>query len=452
MELIIYDVVIAMENRYRVTVDGVLVDLEEIRVSAHPFNRTWPGKQRDIAQSEVAYMLRLFGEKPVKISVFSADEVKEAVVRPQSKEVIPCISGNTVSFLLKENGKYSVEINGSHFAIHIFYVKEEQYEKEDTAAYHFGPGHHTVGLLRLHDGDRVYIDKNAVVHGSLFAVDARDIRIYGQGVLDAGWEIRTEKHGDIGWDDENYFAPELVHTYGGIRFFRCNNVRVEGITVIDPASFAISFWATDTILVDNVNVLGLWKYNTDGIDFINSRNIRVTDCFIRSFDDSMCIKGITAFSDMSVENVFVSGCVFWCDWGKNIEIGLASACKEITGIVWEDCDIIHGSGTCITISNGQWADIHDIQYRNIRIEYAYGTESMVLQETDSQVYQSDGTTAVPALVFISDRRRNWQGNVSCDDARTRIRNITVEDIQVLMNIILIILQYMAEESREISVM
>ena len=420
-------------KKYRVTVDGVPAKLEEIRVSAHPFNRIWPGKQRDISQSEVAYMLRLFGDEPVAISIFTDEDVKEAVVRPLSKGVIPNASGNTVSFVLKENGKYSAEINGSHFAIHIFYVKEERYENDGAATYRFGPGHHNVGLLRLYDGESVYIHKNAVVHGSIYAVDARDIKIYGQGVLDAGWEQRTEKNGDLGWDGENCFSPELVHTYGGIRMFRCKNVRLQGITVTDPASYAISFWATDAICVDSVNVVGLWKYNTDGIDFVNSRNIQVMDCFIRSFDDCMCLKGITAFSDMSVENVRISKCVFWCDWGKNIEIGLASACREITDVVWEDCDIIHGNGSVITISNGQWADIHDIQYRNIRVEYAYGTEPMVLQENDEQVYRTDGTTAVPALIFITDRRRNWQGNISFDDAKTKIRNISVADVQVFMD-------------------
>ena len=421
------------EKKYHVTVDGVETELEEIRVSAHPFNRVWPGKQRDIGQSEVAYMLRLFGEKPLEVSIRTSESVKEAVVRPLEKNVIPVFAQNEVSFTLQENGKYSVEINGSHFAIHVFYVKEESYADWGMPTYCYGPGHHNVGLLTLRDGESVYIDKDAVVHGSIYAVDAKDIKIYGQGILDAGWENRTEKHGDIGWDGENYFSPELVHTYGGIRMYRCKNMTVQGITVTDPASYAVSFWATDTICIDNVNVVGLWKYNTDGIDFINSRNIQVTDCFIRSFDDSMCMKGITAFSDMSVENVRVTGCVFWCDWGKNLDIGLATACKEITNVVWEDCDIIHGNGTCITISNGQWADVHNIQYRNIRVEYAYGTEPMVLQETDDQVYQSDGTTSVAVLISITDQRRTWQGNISYDDARTKIRDITMEDIKVFMD-------------------
>lgn len=49
-------------------------------------------------------------------------------------------------------------------------------------------------------------------------------------MLNAGWEERSEKHGDIGWDDETHFEPEAVHTYGGIRFFSSENILVDGIT------------------------------------------------------------------------------------------------------------------------------------------------------------------------------------------------------------------------------
>ena len=54
---------------YRVFIDSKEAELEPIRVSAHPFNRVWPGKQRDISQTEQAYMLRVFGAKPINIDI-----------------------------------------------------------------------------------------------------------------------------------------------------------------------------------------------------------------------------------------------------------------------------------------------------------------------------------------------------------------------------------------------
>lgn len=417
---------------YKVFVNGTITELEKITVSAHPFNRVWPGKQRDPAQSESAYMLRTFGEGKLRIEIETDFPIFDAVVRPLSKNIPIEITHQKVCISIPENGKYSIEIGGRRNAIHLLYQKSIDDIELPSPTYHFGAGHHHVGLMKLKSGDSVHISRDAVVHGSFLAVDVQDIKIFGDGILCGDWEERTERHGDLGFNNENIFQPEDIHTYGGIRAYRCKNISIRGITVTDTASYAISFFATDGIHIDNVNVLGLWKYNCDGIDFFNSSNITVKDCFIRSFDDSMCMKGLTAFSYMNTENAHISNCVFWCDWGKTFEIGVATACGEIKNIVWQDCDIIHNSGTCIAISNGQWADVHDIVYKNINIEYAKSTEPPIVQSSDEQMYESDGSIHVPILINITDSRRNWQGNVSYEDDRTKIRNILIDNINVIM--------------------
>ena len=417
---------------YRLYVNGTEEKLHEIRVSKHPFNRTWPGKQRDISQSEKAYMAILFGNSERNITVESVTVPEKVVIRPLSKGIKSVISGNMVSFTLPAQGKFSVEINGRHNNIHIFCQKSEYREKAE-ATYIFEKGEHYPGLIALKSNESVYIAKDAVVHGSIYACDAENIKIHGGGVLCGDWETRTEKHGDIGFDTEWNFSPELVHTYGGIRMYRCKNITVTGVTVTDTASYAVSFFASHNIKIDDVNVTGLWKYNCDGIDFINCGDIYVKDTFIRSFDDSMCMKGFTAFSDKNTENAIVENSVFWCDWGKNLDIGLATAAKEMHSITWRNCDIIHNSGSCLTISNGMWADIHDIVYDDIRIEYANDTEPSQLQTEENQKYIHSESVAIPSLITIQDTRRNWQGNISYDDERTKIRNILFNNIRVYLD-------------------
>ena len=72
---------------YRIIVNGNIVELEKITVSAHPFNRTWPGKQRDRSQSETAYMVRRFGEGKLDVVIETKEEIKAAVIRPLSKNI-----------------------------------------------------------------------------------------------------------------------------------------------------------------------------------------------------------------------------------------------------------------------------------------------------------------------------------------------------------------------------
>lgn len=339
----------------------------------------------------------------------------------------------TVKFCISQHGQYTVEFDGEHHAIHLFFDKVRDFSEYPTATYFFGPGEHNVGLIKLKNGESVYIDKDAVVHGSIYGVDISDVKIFGYGVLNGDWEKRTEKHGDIGWDDETYFESEMVHTYGGIRFYRCDNITVDGITVCDPASYAISMFYCDNITVKHTKVTGLWKYNNDGIDFFNCRNVRVKKCFVRSFDDSLCLKGLVAFSDKNVENVIVEDCVFWCSWGLTCEIGVATACREIKNITFRNCDLIHNANCCLSINNGQWAHIHHITYENINIEYSKHSMESVTQKSEEQEYIKPDRINIPYAARVIDCRRNWLGNKSEDDPRCKNSNILFKNINLFID-------------------
>lgn len=422
-----------MNIPYSVRINGKASPLEPTRVSAIPFNRTWPGKQRELEQSKLSYILRVFEENPITVEISTAIAFDRVTVRPLSRNVPVRIETGQIVLTLNKHGNYVVELGDRQHTIYVFYDRPYQLENTANPTYSFGPGEHFVGLLTLHTGESVFLDRGAVVYGSIFADSASDIHIFGQGTLNGSWEHRTKLHGDIGWDNEDVYTPESVHTYGGIRLFRCKNVLIQDITVTDPASYAISLYDSEKISIENTKVVGLWKYNTDGIDLINCRHAQLNGCFIHSFDDCTCQKGFTAFSNHSVEDITVRGCVLWCDWGKVFDLGLASAAPEMKNILFEDCDIIYGMHSCITISNGQWADIHDVTYRNIRIEYSPIANAPVYQESDDQRYISPTTEFQPALVQISDNRRNWQGHRSLPDTHTKIRNIRIENIFIHMD-------------------
>lgn len=416
-------------NRYTVKVNGKTIKLEEIRVSAMPFNRVWPGKQRNINQSEIAYMLRVFDDEPIFVEIVPKDGFERVDIRPYSKKIEYTCENNGISFQVKKHGQYTVEFDGENFAIHLFFERERDFSEYGKPTYVFGSGIHNAGLIKVKSGDSIYIDKDAVVYGSVFGVNASDIKIFGYGILNAGWEERTEKHGDIGWDDEACFDESAVHTYGGIRMFNCENIIVDGIVVCDPASYAISFYKSSSINIFNTKVAGLWKYNNDGIDFFNCSEVHVKGCFVRSFDDTLCLKGLSAFSDKSVENVLVEDCVFWCGWGLTLEMGVASACPEMKNITYKNCDLIHNCNACLSINNGQWAYIHDVTYENINIEYSKFCKGTVVQTDDEQIYDGQDRLQIPVFARVIDCRRNWQGNKAKEeDPRCKVSDILYKNI------------------------
>jgi len=423
-------------NRYTVKVNGKTANLEEVRVSAMPFNRVWPGKQRDINQSEIAYMVRIFDDKPIFVEIIPKGGFERVDIRPYSKGVEYSRENGGISFELTNHGQYTVEFDGEHFAIHLFFDAERDFQEYGKPTHFFGPGVHNAGLIKLKSGDSIYIDKDAVVYGSIYGLNVSDIKIYGFGVLNAGWEERKHKHGDIGWDNENFFDPKGVHTYGGIRMFNCENIIIDGIVVCDPATYAISFFKSSNIKIYNTKVVGLWKYNNDGIDFFNCCDIHVKGCFVRSFDDTICLKGMTAFSDKSVEKVIIEDSVFWCGWGRTFEIGIASACPEIKNVLYRNCDLIHNSHFCLSINDGQWAHVHDITYENLNIEYSPYCMIPTIQKTDDQVYEKNGEIKVPFFATITDYRRNWLGNKAEDedeDIRCKISDVLFKNINIYID-------------------
>lgn len=97
--------------------------------------------------------------------------------------------------------------------------------------------------------------------------------------------------------------------------------------------------------------------------------------------------------------------------------------------------MIHNSGICISIYNGQWAHVHDITYENINVEYSMNTKPQIYQQTDEQTYEQDYKPGedmyMPDLIRVSDGRRNWQGHKSEDDPRCKITDVKYRNIRVV---------------------
>lgn len=413
---------------YKVKVGGKEVELTEVRVSAIPFNRVWPGKQRDISQSEIAYVLHIEEYESVDISITNIGLVENCTIRPKSKKIFADINEKRIDFRLEKHGHYVAEINGTHHAIHIFYEKPEEYESTD-ATYSFKSGEHKIGKLELNDNESVYIGKDAVLYANIFAVGKKNIKIFGHGMLNGSLEVRTEQSGDIGYDGEQSFSKEKLNTIGCIRLIECEDIFIDGVTVTDSSSYVISVYAGENIIINNVKVVGHWKYNNDGIDLINCSNAVIKNSFIRSFDDTICIKGFTAFSQKNCEKITVDNCILWCGWGKTLEIGVATAAKKINGITFSNCDLIHNGSICVSIHNGQFADISNVLYKNINIEYDY-IDKPVYQSSDDMEYVNGGQI-LPELILITDKRRSWQGNISTPDEKRSIKNVCFENLNVI---------------------
>lgn len=435
-------------NDYTVRVNGREVTTDTARVSAMPFNRRWPGHQRSLDQTETVQFLSLETDGGAYFEIIPKDTFSEGDVRirPYSLGVKPTVKNGVISFTLPKPAYFTVEAFGRRRALHIFAdpISDLKVPEEKTGVYYFGKGTHEVGVLELKDGDTVFIDEGAVVYASIHAIDSKNISILGRGILDNSHnkeEILFEENA-IG-NTQAVGNAKRRHT---VQLEYCTGVLIDGITMRDSLVYNIRPMGCRDVEIRNVKIIGCWRYNSDGIDMHNCENVHIDNCFLRTFDDSICIKGFDFYNkeDPKAElykatyhngevydtfkNVLVERCVVFNDWGKSLEIGAETKAREMCDITFRRCDIIHLTGAALDCMNVDYADVHRVTFSDINIEADELIPSPEIQNSDSDVYTLASVDADPDMLLVEVCFHHEYSKGS--DERGRNRDFTFERINV----------------------
>ena len=121
---------------------------------------------------------------------------------------------------------------------------------------------------------------------------ATNVALVGKGEIDGrGWAVLTKDGAPRRWKD--------------CTFFRCRNVRVEGVTLRDAATWTCYFKECEQVVARRVTIRSNVNHNNDGID-IEARDVLVEDCDIVCGDDAICFKSDNP--DFTVERCRVRNC------------------------------------------------------------------------------------------------------------------------------------------------
>lgn len=434
-----------LTDDFEMTADGRAVPLHYARVSAYPINRRWPGHQRPLAQTEIASFASFGVSGPCRVCLKPKRTFHAVIVRPLSRGIVPETGdGGVISFTLPGAGQYTVELDGMHCALHIFADEIRDYGIDIQApdVLYYGPGIHDAGLIELYENQTLFIDEGAIVFARVSARDAPGIRILGHGILD-GSRCREVYLHEFGEEDrkrmESGFAVLNAERFNTIDLMFCDDAVIDGIIIRDSLLYTIRPTCCRNLSIHNVKIIGNWRYNSDGIDMHNCRHVRIDSCFIRTFDDCICIKGFDYVldpADMTHNgidyNIFcdavIERCVVWCDWNTALEFGAETRADEIFGITFRDCDVIHCSVAACDITGVDYAVIHDVLYENIRIEET-PVQRMILQKEEGQTFSDEENPPVAgcAIRCCSFHHPEY----SCSDPRlTVIRDVTFRNISV----------------------
>ncbi|MDD4888475.1 MAG: glycosyl hydrolase family 28 protein [Phycisphaerae bacterium] len=421
---------VAVSENVLCHIDGQVAPVRLCRVSAVPFNRRWPGHQRQIEQSEEAFFASFEMTAPVTVQVRPNRAFESAVVRPLSRKVQPEVRDGVITFVLPSPGGYSLEMDGYHHNLHLFADAPKKYavDFDDPKTLRFGPGCHDIGIRQLCDGQTVFLDEGAVVFGCIHAADCTNIRILGRGILDNSKNheqilFKMEKLGDGMFDVKNAKREHTIH------LVRCRNVTLDGFTIRDSLCYNVGLWGCDDVEVDNLKIIGSWRFNTDGIDLHNCRRCHVTGCFVRTFDDTICFKAHLGYQQVC-EDIVVENCVVWCDWDHCLEIGAECCAEHMRNLTFRNIDVIRSLDIAMNIGNVDYGAVHDVLFEDIRVEMDAVYQQPRLQRDDAETFPADPcSTWLPTLMrcAVTQHPEYSEGRPE----RGHISDITFRNIQVL---------------------
>ncbi len=200
---------------------------------------------------------------------------------------------------------------------------------------YFPPGLHTIGYWNIPSNiKQVYLANGCFLRGYLFASrfnNTLPLMINGRGIISEDtyafhYPSTASSTSSAGW----YKSVEIE---GGL-----NHV-IEGITIVDPSSFAIIF-ASQNCQVTNVNIHG-FQINNDAIT-TGGDGSTIDNCFIHVNDDGMVLYG---------NNITIKNSVIWqLPGGSIIQLGWRPVVIGGTNLI-TNIDVIHAGWTDTTSAN-----------------------------------------------------------------------------------------------------
>ena len=203
-------------------------------------------------------------------------------------------------------------------------------------------------------------------------VDLENVAITGRGKLDGQgrpwWDaLRKDKKAKEG-------QPKIL-TYGRprvINLYRCRNVRIEGVTIVDSPSWTVHPVGCDNLVVDGISIINPEDGpNTDGVNPESCRNVRIANCFIDTGDDCITLKSGQdeegRLKARPTENVTITNCVMYKGHGA-IVIGseMSGGVRNVTAsnIVCVGTD----RAVRIKSTRGRGGVVENIRYSNFIVE------------------------------------------------------------------------------------
>lgn len=247
-------------------------------------------------------------------------------------------------------------------------------------------GRFVSGTIFLKSKVTLHVTKNAILLGSLSPTDyrrvakwkaliqaneANNIAISGSGTIDgrgARLSLKIDSLFYAGEIDSAYYnltekrpkwniRPQLLHSY------KCNNIRITDVTFKNSACWVQTYERCNRVEIIGVKVDSDTYWNNDGIDIVDSKNVRITHCAINAADDGICIKSEDWTRTYFCDSIYIVDCTVRSS-ASAIKFG-TSTVSHIRNVVVRNIKVYDTYRSAIAIESMQGGVLENILVEDI---------------------------------------------------------------------------------------
>jgi polygalacturonase len=217
---------------------------------------------------------------------------------------------------------------------------------------------------------------------------------------------------------------------------RGTNVEVSGITIRGASHWTIVPRDSRDVSVRDVKICGSRVQNDDGINPCNSQHVLITDCFIRTDDDCVALKGLELNGPNSnVEDIKVQNCTLWCDRARIFLLGHESRAPLMRQIRLQNLNIIHISMTAFLFEPGEEMRLEDVRVENVRINGEGQRELIRLRPVVNQYMRNKVPGHIRNVSFqaltLTGGAGPYRVQISGADDRHEVRDVSFQNVEIL---------------------
>lgn len=199
----------------------------------------------------------------------------------------------------------------------------------------------------------------------IYGKDLKNVSISGTGTIDGNGVAF------MGAELEDSYELKPVTDFDPrphvLTIINGEKINISDVTICNSAYWTVHLVGCYDVAISNISLLNNLKIrNGDGIDIDHSKKVRISNCFIESGDDCICLKNRREYEEYgSCHDVTVSNCIM-TSRSCAVKIGSENM-DSIYHILFDNC-IIRDSNRGIGIQNRDEGTVTDVTFSNMHVD------------------------------------------------------------------------------------